>query len=79
MALKTAGLCELLIAMSTSVNVRHFLNVLDQEGVVTIPTNGHWLNAYGFIVSRLPCKPPKTVLTGLVYTNTKFKRFLNFL
>jgi len=73
------GLCELLIAMGTSVNVGHFLDVLGQEGVVTVPTNGHRLNAYGVIVSRLPCKPPNTVLTGLVYTNAKFKRFPNFL
>jgi len=74
-----ARLCKLLIAMGTSVNVGHFLNVLDQEGVVTVPTNGHQLDAYGVVVSRLPCKPPSTVLTGLLYTNTKFKRFLNFL
>jgi len=65
--------------MGTSVNVGHFLDVLDQEGVVIVPTNGHRLDAYGVIVSRLPCKMPSTVLTGLVYTNVKVKHFLNFL
>ena len=33
-----AGLCELLITVRTGVNVGHFLDVLDQEGVVTVPT-----------------------------------------
>jgi len=40
--------------MGTSVNVGYFLDVLDHEGMGTVPTNGHWLNAYGFIVGRLP-------------------------
>ena len=50
----------------------------DQEGVVTVPTNGHRLDAYGVIVSWLPCKPPSAVLTGLIHTNAKFKRLLDF-
>jgi len=67
-------LCKLLIAMGTSINVGHFL---DQDGVVTVPPNGHWLNAYGFIVGRLPDKPPGVILAWFVNTNTKFKLLLN--
>jgi len=79
MPLKIAGFFELLITVRTGVNVGHFLNVLDQESVVTVPTNGHWLNAYGFIVCWLSCKPPGVVLTGVVYTNAEFELLLNFL
>ena len=65
--------------MGTSVNGGHFLNVLHQEDVVTIPTNGHQFNAYGFIVSRLPCKPPSAVLARLIHTNAKFELLLDLL
>jgi len=37
-------LCELLIAVGTSVNVGYFLDVLDQESMPTVPTN----HVYGF-------------------------------
>ena len=79
MTLKIAGFCELLITVRTCVNVGHFLNGLDQESVITLPSNGHWLNSYDFIVCWLSCKPPDVVLTGLVYTNAEFELLLNFL
>jgi len=53
-ALKVPCLCEQLITLGTSINVGYFLDVLDQESVVVVPTNGHQLNAYGFIVCWLP-------------------------
>jgi len=66
---------KLLIAVGTSVNVGHFLDVLDQEGMATVPTNGHWLNAYDLIVCRLPDEPPSTIITRFVHTNAEFKLF----
>jgi len=62
-------LCELLIAVGTSVNVGYFLDVLDQESKPTVQTNRHRLNAYGFVMCWLPDKPPGTILTRFVHTN----------